>query len=146
MIYKSVLVATDGSDLATSAVEHAASIARAFDAPLTIVTVALQGPIIGGMTDGGAISPSVLDEIRRANLDACSAVLKKAAEVAGLEARTEMVEHLTAYEGILETAKEIGADLIVMGLQSRNLLSRLILGSQASKVIALSEVPVLIIK
>lgn len=146
MTYQSILVATDGSDLATSAVEHAASIARAFNARLTIVTVALQGPIIQGLTGDVAISPSVFDEIRRANVDQCEGILKKAAEVAGPGAQTETVEHLYAYEGILDLAKEIGADLIVMGSQSRNLLSRLILGSQAAKVIALSEIPVLIVK
>jgi nucleotide-binding universal stress UspA family protein len=70
----------------------------------------------------------------------------KAAEAAGPGARTETVESLDAYEGILEAAKTTGADLIVMGSHSRNPLSRLILGSQASKVVSLSEVPVLIVK
>ena len=145
-MFQNVLAATDGSDLATEAVNRAASIARAFNGRLTIVTVVLQGPIVEGLAGGGAISQSVFDEIRRAKLEQSSTVLKKAAEAAGHDARTEMVECINAYEGILDTAKNIGADLIVMGSHSRNPLTRLLLGSQASKVVNLSEVPVLIVK
>jgi len=145
-MYRNVLVATDGSDFATSAVKHAASIARAFDAQLTIVTVALLGPVVDSMAGRQRISQTAFDEIRRAKVDQCSAILAKAAEVAGPGARTETVESRDAYEGILDTAKSIGADLIVMGSHSRNPISRLILGSQASKVVSLSEGPVLIVK
>lgn len=57
-----------------------------------------------------------------------------------------MAEGFNAYEGILEVAKTIAADVIVMGSHSRHPLSKLLLGSQASKVVNLSEVPVLIVK
>ena len=145
-MYQSVLVATDGSDLATAAVKHAASIAHAFNSRLTIVSVALLGPVIGGFAGGRTISPTVFEELRRVRIDHCSAILKEAAEVAGPAAQTEMVEFLTAYEGILDIAKKVGADLIVMGSHSRNPISRLILGSQTSKVVNLSEVPGLVFK
>lgn len=145
-MYQNVLAATDGSDLATVAVNHASSIARAFSANLTIVTVALQAPVFDGVATRGTISQSVFDEIRRANLDQCSTVLKTALAAAGPGARTETVECLNAYEGILDTAKKIGADLVVMGSHSRTLVSRLVLGSQASKVVNLSDVPVLIVR
>jgi len=98
------------------------------------------------MAAGGAIPQSVFDDIRRATVDQCSATLKKAAEAAGPGVRTEMVESPSAYAGILDLAKKIGADLIVMGSHSRTPLGRLILGSQATKVVTFSEVPVLIVK
>ena len=145
-MYQNIIVATDGSDLATVAVDHAASIARAFSAHLTIVTVALQAPVFDAMAGGGAISQSIFDEIRRANIEQCTSILKKAVAAAGPSTRTQMVESLNAYEGILDAAREIGADLVVMGSHSRSLLSRLVLGSQASKVVNLSEVPVLIVR
>lgn len=47
---------------------------------------------------------------------------------------------------ILNVVKNVDADLVVMGSHGRNILSRLIFGSQASKVVNLSEVPVLIVK
>jgi len=145
-MYRNVLAATDGSDLGTAAVNHAASIARAFNASLTIVTVAVQVPVFDGIEPGGAIPQSVFNDLRRAAVDQCSATLKKAAETAGPGARTDMIESTSAYAGILELAKKIGADLIVMGSHSRTPLGRLILGSQAAKVVSLSDVPVLIVK
>jgi len=145
-MYRNVMVATDGSDVASSAVEHAASIARAFDARLTIVTVALLGPVVDSVLGTRTISQTVFDEIRRAAVDECAIILAKASEAAGQDAGTEIVESRNAYEGILKSAADIGADLIVMGSHSRHPLSRLILGSQASKVVNLSEVPVLIVK
>jgi nucleotide-binding universal stress UspA family protein len=146
MLYQTILAATDGSELATAAVNHAAGLARAFNAQLTIVTVALHVPAFAGAGGNRIVSETVFDEIRRANLDQCAAVLKKAAEIAGPGARTETAEFFNAYEGILETAKKVDADLIVMGSHSRSFVSRLIIGSQASKVVNLSEVPVLIVK
>ncbi|HEY6630146.1 MAG TPA: universal stress protein [Rhizobiaceae bacterium] len=145
-MYRNVLVATDGSDIASSAVKHAASIAGAFDAQLTIVTVALLGPVVDSVLGSRTLSQTVFDEIRRATIDECAAILATASGAAGPDARTEMVESRDAYEGILTAANNIGADLIVMGSHSRSPLSRLILGSQASKVVGLSEVPVLIVK
>jgi nucleotide-binding universal stress UspA family protein len=50
------------------------------------------------------------------------------------------------HEGILETAKAEGCDLIVMGSHGRRGLKSLILGSVAQKVLAHAELPVLIVK
>ena len=47
-------------------------------------------------------------------------------------------------EGILETAKESGCDLIVMASHGRRGISRILLGSQATKVVTLSAIPVLV--
>jgi hypothetical protein len=47
-------------------------------------------------------------------------------------------------EGIIATAKDKGCDLIVMASHGRRGLSKLILGSQATRVLALTTVPVLI--
>jgi hypothetical protein len=47
-------------------------------------------------------------------------------------------------EGIIATAKDRHCHLIVMASDGRRGLSKVILGSQASRVLALSTVPVLI--
>jgi nucleotide-binding universal stress UspA family protein len=46
--------------------------------------------------------------------------------------------------GILQTAKELGVDLIVVGSHGRSGIARLMLGSVASRVVAESTVPVLV--
>ncbi len=47
-------------------------------------------------------------------------------------------------EAILATAKDKNCDLIVMASHGRRGISRLLLGSQATRVVTLSTVPVLI--
>jgi nucleotide-binding universal stress UspA family protein len=47
-------------------------------------------------------------------------------------------------EGIIDTAKARGCDLIVMASHGRRDVARLLLGSQANKVVTHSTVPVLI--
>jgi nucleotide-binding universal stress UspA family protein len=49
-----------------------------------------------------------------------------------------------AAEGIIETAKARGCDLIVMASHGRRGLARVLLGSQAMRVLTMSTVPVLI--
>jgi nucleotide-binding universal stress UspA family protein len=44
----------------------------------------------------------------------------------------------------VQTAKDEGADLIVVGSHGRSGLARLMLGSVAAKVVAESQVPVLV--
>jgi nucleotide-binding universal stress UspA family protein len=51
-----------------------------------------------------------------------------------------------AAEAILEAAKSIGADLIVMATHGRRGLNRLLLGSQANAVITHSTMPVLVVR
>ena len=47
-------------------------------------------------------------------------------------------------EGIIDIAKARGCDLILMASHGRRGLSRLVLGSQANRVVTQSTVPVLI--
>ena len=47
-------------------------------------------------------------------------------------------------EGIIEAAKERGCDLIVVASHGRRGISRVLLGSQATKVVTLSPIPVLV--
>ncbi len=51
-----------------------------------------------------------------------------------------------APEGIIETAEEMGCDLIVMGTHGRTGLSRLLMGSVAENVLPKASCPVLVVK
>jgi nucleotide-binding universal stress UspA family protein len=54
------------------------------------------------------------------------------------------VEDVAAASGIVQTARDEGADLIVMGSHGRSGIARLMLGSVATKVVAESSIPVLV--
>ena len=51
MGYRNVVVGTDGSETAAAAVRHAAELAKAFGARLTVVTAHSQSPGSGGADD-----------------------------------------------------------------------------------------------
>jgi nucleotide-binding universal stress UspA family protein len=146
-MYKHILAATDGSDLAGSAIKHAAELAQAVGAKLTIVTVTPPAPTFVGSELGYAVSTDFFEEIDKANTTHAKAVLDAAATLAQ-PVTTEQL-HVTdrqPYEGILEAADEVGADLVVMASHGRSGIDRLLLGSQAGRVLAMSKTPILVIK
>jgi nucleotide-binding universal stress UspA family protein len=62
----------------------------------------------------------------------------------GIACRTLHVKDKYPPDGIVETARENGCDLIVMSSHGRRGISAVLLGSQATKVVSLSDRPVLI--
>jgi nucleotide-binding universal stress UspA family protein len=86
-----------------------------------------------------------VDEARRseAELDAIRA------EVAGegVEADVrQMVRGLEPAEDLINVAQEVGADFIVIGLRKRSPVGKLILGSNAQRVLLEAPCPVLAVK
>ncbi len=145
-MYTSILAATDGTDVAANAARHAAYLARTLGARLTFVTVTEQAPTIAAPEIGWSVPHSVFDEIRKARVESSRATLDAAVKASGLPAKSLHVENHSPFEGILIAAEEVGADLIVLGSHGHRGLERLILGSQAQKVLTLSKVPVLVVK
>jgi nucleotide-binding universal stress UspA family protein len=145
-VYDNIIAATDGTDVAGKAVAHAAFLAKALGARLTLVTVSEQAPTFAAPEIGWSVPQSVFDDIRKANRDQSRAILDAAVKASGLAAGTMHVEDQAPFQGILDAADRLGADLIVVGSHGHRGLERLILGSQAAKVLSLAKVPVLVIK
>lgn len=144
-MYTHVLVAIDGSDLADRALDHAIAIAKAVKSDVTVVTVSESAAMIGAYADGFyAIDQS---ELTKGQEEAAKSLLDKAeakVKAAGLPVKTVHVQDSFPAEGIVDTAQNIGADLIVMGSHGRRGLGRLLLGSQTSNVLAHTKTPVLV--
>jgi nucleotide-binding universal stress UspA family protein len=87
-------------------------------------------------------SSSTTKSLLRALRSYCEA--EAAARRAGVACETLHVKDKFAAAGIIETARDHGCDMIVMSSHGRRGLTRLLLGSQANKVVTLSTVPVLI--
>jgi nucleotide-binding universal stress UspA family protein len=142
-MYKHMLIATDGSELAERAVEVGIALAKAVGARVTAVTVTepWTAMVIG---EPALVFP--VEEYEKAaakNAERILAKVSDAAKAAGVECATLHVSDFPA-EGIVEAAQVHGCDLIVMASHGRRGLSKLLLGSQATRVLALSQVPVLI--
>lgn len=144
-MFKQILIATDGSEAAVHAAKLAVGMARAHHAKLTAVYVADPYPYVGI----GDINPMgfqshmalALEHASRAHAKV-EELCKQDGEPVALEVR--LVEEVGPAVGIVQTAREIGADLIVLGSHGRSGLVRLMLGSVADRVVAESSIPVLV--
>jgi len=147
-MYKHILIATDGSELAGRGLEHGLRLAAATGAGATIITVTEPWQSVdAGQVWGG--SASLLEEYRTHAREAATKILEAAAKRAsalGVRHDTRYVADGYPGEAIVECAGECGADLIVMASHGRRGLNRLLLGSQANAVITHSKVPVLVVR
>ena len=148
-MFTRILVPMDGSAAAAEALRVAQGLAAPVDATIRVLTVQKRrlNPEPGDMSAGSRSEAfEIIDEMNRKR---AQSVLDAAAiELKGGAARFDLsiVEADQPYEGILEKLAASGADLIVMSSHGRRGIHRLLLGSQASKVVALSPVPVLVCK
>lgn len=143
-MFKHILLATDGSAASEHAAQLAIGMARAQGVKLTALFVIDPYPY---MSIGEANPMGFQAYMAAAQEHAAQAHAKVSAlcsEGAAVDLQLRMVENVTASAGIVQTAKDEGADLIVVGSHGRSGLARLMLGSVAAKVVAESQVPVLV--
>jgi nucleotide-binding universal stress UspA family protein len=140
---KRILVATDFSPASHAALRTAFRMARETDAPLLIAHV-LEVPV--PMTEG-YILPRVYDEIAgavRAQASRRMGRMLALARRAGVTARGLLLRG-APHEAIARAARVHEVDQIVVGTHGRTGFSRLLLGSVASRVIATSSRPTLVV-
>jgi nucleotide-binding universal stress UspA family protein len=146
-MYKHILIATDGSGLAQKAEAVGLTLAKSLDAQASAVTVTEPWDALSMAALAERGMPNPVADYDQAVASATNRILWHLSETAkkiGVTCATLHVKDKHVAEGIIDTAKERGCDLIVMASHGRSGVSRLLLGSQATKVVALSPVPVLV--
>ncbi len=174
-MFKSVVVATDGSTHSSRAVAVAADLAAKYEAELAIVHVLGHGPIAPEMAHMAeaehmvesragagarrvAGSRSVEDftgnlavarntgeseayryQIRQAIGEQLTSRARQVAREAGVKAARTYIDEGGAAERVLERAKEVNADLIVLGSRGLSEFKGLLLGSVSHKVCQLAN-------
>ncbi|GAB7524585.1 universal stress protein [Paraburkholderia sp. 2C] len=145
-MYSNILVALDGSETSTRALDVALRLARESHAllhPLYVIEV----PLIAFDTPG--FDPSIVreafcEEGQRVIDAACSRMAKL-----GVDGSARVVEAAAPGEDVAyriqRAATECGADLIVMGTHGRRGFRRLVLGSVAERALRSATCPVLLI-
>ncbi len=133
---------TDGSDYSIRAAEYGMSIAKMLGAEVIVVYV---------------IDTIVLSQIdREAEIEIAEQELKQDGEryinyilslarTAGVKT-TSLIAKGRPFEQIVHLAKDLEADLIVMGTYGRRGAERILIGSVVERVIEYSSCPVLVIK
>ena len=143
-MYKHLLIATDGSELAQKAVAQGFALAKAVNAKVTIVTVS-EPWTLAAPAEVAIVYP-VEDYERAAAANASKILADASAAGAKLQITCDTVHVKEEFpaEGIVETARARGCDLIVMSSHGHRGLMRLVLGSQAHRVVTQSTTSVLI--
>jgi nucleotide-binding universal stress UspA family protein len=146
-MYAHILVCTDGSKLSQKAIRTAARLAQSLGARLTgaYVGAPYVEPVYSeGMIYAGRVSrPQHQQAVKRAGRKALHEVVA-AAQSADVDVGTTLVTANTPWEGILKTARLKHCDLIVMASHGRRGLAGLLLGSETTKVLTHSKIPVLV--
>ena len=136
-MYERILVPTDGSDVALTAVDAAIVLAERFDAELHVLHV----------VEAEAALPEGADEatgeLARLGREAAEAAVDEALE-RGVAAQSAVLEDdEVPHRAILAYAQEHDADLIAMGTHGRTGIGRWVLGSVAEQTVRESPIPVL---
>ncbi len=145
-MYKRILIATDGSDLAQKGVRHGLMLAKSLATKATVVTATEPWTAVVAGEMGMAFP---IDDYDRACVANAAKTLSAASALAteiGVDCDVQHAKDTFPADGIVEAAKRLDCDLIVMASHGRRGVSRLLLGSQANKVVTHSTVPVLIVR
>ena len=137
------VVATDFSETAALAVEHAADLARRRSARLVIVHGHSMATYWIGPANPLRIPPSYEAAIlqnARERIDALTNDLR----AGGLDVEARLVS-ASGPEAVLHIAKELDADLIVTGTRGHTGFKHLLLGSVAEEIVRTAHRPVLAI-
>jgi nucleotide-binding universal stress UspA family protein len=140
-MYRHILIATYGSELAAKAVAAGLALAKQLNAKVTAVTA--TDPWSAIVTGEAAVAFLEYQKAAEKDAERILGEVSATANAQGVKCDTVHVNDLAA-EGIIATAKARGCDLIVMSSHGRRGLARVLLGSQATRVLTFSSVPVLI--
>lgn len=148
-MYRKILIATDGSDLAGKAVDHGLELAKAVGADVVFVTVTELWPALGIAADieGGKLDAVEIYEAAAAQ--SAQTILEEAtkrAAAAEVTCSSRHVKDRKPAEGIMATAELENCDLIVMASHGRRGIQKILIGSQTAEVITLSKRPVLVLR
>jgi len=142
MLPKNILVPTDLSRESNRALDYACELGRELHATIHLLNV-VGIPAVGVPELGVAITANVMDSMIEDN----HVALGKLADAHRGEVAIGQILLKTgeARDVINATAKEISADLIVIGTHGRTGISRALLGSIAETVVRTAPCPVLTI-
>ncbi len=142
-MYKKILVPLDGSELAKRGLEEAEKLAKFFEAEIVLFQVVPFMPIYGSPE---LVTPLIVDEKQKEAVEKYLATLAEELKKKGFRVTFMVKTGQQVAAEIIDFAKEVGADLIVMCTHGRSGITRWVLGSTAHKVIIRAETPILLVR
>jgi len=139
-----ILVPLDGSELAESALDSAIDLAGRFGASLVAVRVVPKPLELTSIY--GVRGVEIRGEGHRVRVaDATTYITALADRVTAVPVEAHVVESSSAADGIVDSARALEADLVVLSSRGLGGLSRAVIGSVADKVLRGTTRPVLVV-
>lgn len=145
-MFTHILLPLDGSQFAESALPAAFELAKRFHSKVTLLSIVRPPYLMGG---SGAGYTEMLINLRDQAVTEAHRYLEGHQHwlnYEGIKASVRVSEMEPVAEAILETADEVGADLIVMSTHGRGGISRWVYGSVADKVLRHATIPVMLVR
>lgn len=147
MLFKSIVVGTDGSETAQKAVQEAAEVAKSLGAHLDVVSAYEPVPS-SRLREEAQQAPADLEWMvnEREDVEVSLRAAIKIAEQVGVQSVRTYARQGDPADAILDVAEEVGSDLIVVGNRGMTGAKRFLLGSVPNKVSHHAPCSVLIIR
>ena len=140
IMYKKILVPTDGSEFAKKAQQHAMFLAKVSGAELVAVSVTENNFVNGLPLDDEVYQLNqILKERSEENLKEFDELNKDDLKI------THVIREGSPAKVILDVVNDEDIDLIVMGSSGKSGFDRFILGSVSDKVVNAAKCPVLVV-
>jgi nucleotide-binding universal stress UspA family protein len=144
-MFKRILVPTDGSEITMKAIDTSIALAKSVGAKLYTISVKEPFPYSAISEMQPTPPQEFFDAQERIAAQRVKAVTEACA-TAGVPCEAHTVEALHPWEAIIDHAKQMDCDLLVMASHGRRGVSALLLGSETQKVLTHSKVPVLVVR
>ena len=144
IVFKHILIPTDGSELATLAVDKGMALAASIGAAVTVVTVTEPFHVFSPASAQVESSRASYEGDARAYAEKVLATAREKAAATGVSVETHHKWHDSPYQAIIETAVDKGCDLIAMASHGRRGMAAVVMGSQATKLLTHTKIPVLV--
>ena len=148
MLYRNILVATDGSKLSLKAATHAIALAKAIGARLTGFHASPDYPL-PVYAEGVVFETVSRKEYAaqcRMEADKILGAIAARAKAADVPFTGASAISSSPWEAILAAARKQKCDAIVMASHGRRGVAALVLGSETQKVLTHSKLPVLVVR
>ena len=144
-MFKRILVPTDGSDITSKAIDTTIALAKSLAAKVYTISVKEPFPYSAISEMQPTPPQEFFDAQERIASNRIQAV-REACEAVGVPCDAHTVEALHPWEAIIEHAKQMECDLLVMASHGRRGVSALLLGSETQKVLTHTKIPVLVVR
>ncbi|MFN7753025.1 MAG: universal stress protein [Pseudomonadota bacterium] len=147
-MFRRLLCPLDGSPLSTRALRRAVALAADSGAELVGFHAAPDYHPVAyeDLVARGVISPARFAAATDRKAARILAPVTRACAAAGVKCRVRHVVHDHPWQAIIAAARRERCDLIVMASHGRRGLAGLLLGSETSRVLTHSRIPVLVVR